>query len=103
MDLVIEKLIYGGDGLARLPADDHRRGKAVFVPFVLETEKVAAALIEEKAGFARARVEKIIEASPQRIEPGIDVYPDQLPDALAVTLQPAGRRCNRGRKPLAHL
>ena len=69
MDLVIEKLIYGGDGLARLPADDHRRGKAVFVPFVLETEKVAAALIEEKAGFARARVEKIIEASPQRIEP----------------------------------
>src|SRR5205807_30908 len=26
--LIIEKLVYGGDGLARLPADEHGPGKA---------------------------------------------------------------------------
>jgi 23S rRNA (uracil1939-C5)-methyltransferase len=72
--LNIEKLIYGGDGLARLPAaspgnKDHSRGKAVFVPFVLAGEKIEAALTEEKPGFARARAEKIVEPSAHRVVP----------------------------------
>jgi len=72
--LNIEKLIYGGDGLARLPAaasgnKDRGRGKAVFVPFVLAGEKIEAALTEEKPGFARARAEAVVEASPHRIPP----------------------------------
>jgi 23S rRNA (uracil1939-C5)-methyltransferase len=67
--LNIEKLIYGGDGLARLPADDRGRGKAVFVPFVLAGEKVEAALSEEKPGFARANAVAIVEPSPHRIQP----------------------------------
>lgn len=53
MLLNIEKLVYGGDGLARLPADEHGPGKAVFLPFVLEGEKVEASLLEQKRGFAR--------------------------------------------------
>lgn len=69
MLLNIEKLIYGGDGLARLPADDRGRGKAVFVPFVLAGEKIDAALTEEKPGFARARSAAIVEPSPHRIPP----------------------------------
>jgi 23S rRNA (uracil1939-C5)-methyltransferase len=69
LDLIIEKLIYGGDGLARLPADQRGRGKAVFVPFVLEGERIAAAIMEEKPGFARARAEKLLETSPERTEP----------------------------------
>ena len=69
MRLDIEKLIYGGEGLARLPADEHGPGKAVFVPFVLPGETVEAALREEKPGFARARLEGIITASPRRIDP----------------------------------
>jgi len=69
LDLTIEKLIYGGDGLARLPADEKGRGKAVFVPFVLEGEKVAATITEEKSGFARAQVNEILEGSAARIEP----------------------------------
>jgi 23S rRNA (uracil1939-C5)-methyltransferase len=68
LDLTIEKLIYGGDGLARLPADEKGRGKAVFVPFVLEGEKVSATITEEKPGFARARADKILEPSAERIE-----------------------------------
>ena len=78
MLLTIEKLIYGGDGLARLPAasdtatkdEARRRGKAVFVPFVLADEKVEAFLTEQKPGFARAHAESIIEPSPHRIPPG---------------------------------
>ena len=74
MLLQIEKLIYGGDGLARLPAGspgntDRGRGKAVFVPFVLATEKIEAAIIEEKPGFARARAGTIVEPSPHRTQP----------------------------------
>ncbi len=74
MLLNIEKLIYGGDGLARLPADDHGRGKAVFVPFVLAGEKIEAALTEEKPGFARAQAKEIVESSPHRIEPGCPYF-----------------------------
>ncbi len=68
MLLNIEKLVYGGDGLARLPADEHGPGKAVFLPFVLEGERVEATLLEQKRGFARGRVERIVEPSRWRIE-----------------------------------
>ncbi len=75
MLLTIEKLIYGGDGLARLPSsspgDEARgRGKAVFVPFVLAGEKIEASLTEQKAGFARANVDAVVEPSPHRVLPG---------------------------------
>lgn len=69
MLLTIEKLIYGGDGLARLPADDRGPGKAVFIPFVLAGEKVEAAITESKPGFARANAAAIVASSPQRISP----------------------------------
>lgn len=79
MLLTIEKLIYGGDGLARLPAapdpsatrnDEVRgRGKAVFIPFVLAAEKIEASLTEQKPGFARAHADSILEPSPHRVPP----------------------------------
>ena len=79
MLLTIEKLIYGGDGLARLPADSapdaaHERGKAVFVPFVLAGEKIEASLTEQKPGFARAQVEAVIEPSSHRVEPACPYF-----------------------------
>jgi 23S rRNA (uracil1939-C5)-methyltransferase len=69
LQLTIEKLIYGGEGLARLPTDDRGPGKAVFVPFVLPGEKVEATLREQKPSFARAHADKILDASPRRIQP----------------------------------
>ena len=69
MRLNIEKLVYGGEGLARLPADEQGSGKAVFVPFVLSGETVEAVLREEKPGFARAQLESILTASPRRVTP----------------------------------
>ena len=69
MELTVEKLVYGGDGLAHLPPDEHGLGKTVFVPFVLERERIEAAIEQQKPGFARARAEQILTPSPQRITP----------------------------------
>jgi 23S rRNA (uracil1939-C5)-methyltransferase len=63
MDLKIEKLIYGGEGLA------HHDGSTVFVPFVLPAERVAASTVEQKKKFVRARVDKLLEPSPERTQP----------------------------------
>jgi 23S rRNA (uracil1939-C5)-methyltransferase len=68
LELTIEKLIYGGDGLGRLPADEKGRGKAAFVPFTLPGEKVEAQVTDEKPGFVRASTTRLVEASPLRIE-----------------------------------
>jgi 23S rRNA (uracil1939-C5)-methyltransferase len=74
LELIIEKLIYGGDGLAHLPAQERPprdgKGKAVFVPFVLPGERVDATLRDEKPGFARARLNRVLQPAPERIEPG---------------------------------
>jgi 23S rRNA (uracil1939-C5)-methyltransferase len=68
MLLSIEKLVYGGDGLARTPAGSDGRSMAVFVPFVLPGEKVEAEIRQEKLGFARGSVTQVIDAAPDRIE-----------------------------------
>ena len=62
-ETTIEKLIYGGEGLA------HHSGSTVFVPFVLPAERVRATAVEEKKKFIRARPEQILEPSLQRIAP----------------------------------
>ena len=72
--LTIDKLIYGGNGLARQPADEKGPGKAVFLPFVLEGERVEAEITEQKPGFARARAEKVLESSPHRVQPGCPYF-----------------------------
>jgi 23S rRNA (uracil1939-C5)-methyltransferase len=64
----IEKLIYGGDGLARTPAGADGRSMAVFVPFVLPGERVEAEIQQAKPGFARGSVAQLLEASPDRVE-----------------------------------
>jgi 23S rRNA (uracil1939-C5)-methyltransferase len=67
VQLTIEKLIYGGEGLARVPAaGDERRGKTIFVPYVLAGEQVEAEITEERKGFARAALKEVLHPSPQR-------------------------------------
>ena len=61
MEITIEKLIYGGEGLA------HHDGSTVFVPFVLPAERISAALVEQKKKFIRARVERVLDPSPERV------------------------------------
>jgi 23S rRNA (uracil1939-C5)-methyltransferase len=61
LDITIEKLIYGGDGLA------HHEGATVFVPLVLPAERVAVEPVEQKKKFVRGRVERILSAAPERV------------------------------------
>jgi 23S rRNA (uracil1939-C5)-methyltransferase len=67
-EIKIEKLIYGGEGLA------YHNGATVFVPFVLPGELVRATPVEEKKKFVRARVEQLLESSPARITPRCQHY-----------------------------
>jgi 23S rRNA (uracil1939-C5)-methyltransferase len=69
LQIQIEKLVYGGDGLARMPADAEGRGKAVFVPFVLPGERVEASVVENRSGFARAKLDGVLTPSPDRTIP----------------------------------
>jgi 23S rRNA (uracil1939-C5)-methyltransferase len=64
VNLTIEKMVYGGEGLARLPD-----GKAVFLPFVLPGEEVSATLARERSSFARAVADQVLKPSAHRIEP----------------------------------
>jgi 23S rRNA (uracil1939-C5)-methyltransferase len=63
MIVTIEKLIYGGEGLA------HHEGSTVFVPFVLPGEQADAVPVEQKKKFVRARLNKVVTASPERVLP----------------------------------
>jgi 23S rRNA (uracil1939-C5)-methyltransferase len=74
VQLTIEKLIYGGDGLSRLPADENGRGKTVFTPFVLPDERVEVSIVEDRAGFARAKLDRVLAPSPERVEPGCPYF-----------------------------
>ncbi|HZU32768.1 MAG TPA: TRAM domain-containing protein, partial [Candidatus Angelobacter sp.] len=64
MNLTVEKLVYGGDGLARLP-----EGKTVFLPFVLPAEEVSATITQEKSSFSRATLDQVLKPSPYRAVP----------------------------------
>jgi 23S rRNA (uracil1939-C5)-methyltransferase len=61
MEVRIEKLVYGGDGLA------HHDGHTVFVPLVLPGELVRIESSAKKKKFIRARLEQVVEASPERV------------------------------------
>ena len=63
VSLTIEDIAFGGEGVARL--DDF----VVFVPFVLVGEVVEAEITEVKKNFARARLVRVIQPSPERVEP----------------------------------
>jgi 23S rRNA (uracil1939-C5)-methyltransferase len=61
--LRVEKLVPGGEGLAR------HVGRVVFVPGVLPGEDVVAEIVEAKKDFARARLVSVEAAAPERVTP----------------------------------
>jgi 23S rRNA (uracil1939-C5)-methyltransferase len=72
VELTVEKLIYGGDGLARVVSGE--RAKTVFVPYVLPGERVEASIVEDKPGFARAALNQVLEPSKLRSSPPCPYY-----------------------------
>ena len=65
-EITLDKFIYGGETMGRLPEPD---GRAVFVPYALPGERVRIRLVFQKRGFARAQLLEVLEASPERIAP----------------------------------
>jgi 23S rRNA (uracil1939-C5)-methyltransferase len=64
----VEKLVYGGDGLARLD------GRVVFAPFVLPGERIRAQAEQEKPGLVRARMLEVLEAASERVAAPCPVF-----------------------------
>lgn len=64
----MEKLVYGGEGLARVD------GRVVLAPFVLPGEEARVEVREERPGLVRARLVEITEPSPERVAPPCPVF-----------------------------
>jgi 23S rRNA (uracil1939-C5)-methyltransferase len=62
VELLIDKLVQGGDGLATLD------GMKVFVPFSAPQERVRARIVTQKRDYAVAEIEEVLEPSPLRID-----------------------------------
>lgn len=63
LELRIEDVAFGGKGVAR--AD----GKAVFIPFTIDGERVTAKIVREKKQFAEGEIVELLERSPHRVSP----------------------------------
>src|ERR1035437_3736264 len=64
IEVTIEKVIFGGDGLARIS-----QGFVVFVPFAAEGDRVRARITERKGHHARAEIVEILQPGPARENP----------------------------------
>ena len=69
IEVTIEKVIFGGDGLARLA-----QGFVVFVPFAAEGDRLRVRIIERKAHHARAELVEILQPGAGRENPPCPYY-----------------------------
>lgn len=68
LELTIEKVVLGGDGLARW------RGLPIFVPRTAPGDVVEARITERRPSYARAEVEQVVSAGPLRREAPCPFY-----------------------------
>ncbi len=70
LDISIEKLVTGGEGLARLD------GQAIFVPLTAVGDHLRAKVCQQRKGFIRAEVAELITPGPGRREAPCPHYGD---------------------------
>jgi len=63
VDLKVKDVAFGGKGVAR------DNGKAVFIPFTIDGERVSAKIVREKQQFAEAELVDVRESSLHRVKP----------------------------------
>jgi 23S rRNA (uracil1939-C5)-methyltransferase len=68
LEVVVERLAYGPDALAR------HEGRVVFVPYVAPGDRVRVRIVESRAGFLRAELCDVVVAGPDRTEPRCPVF-----------------------------
>ena len=67
-EATVEKLVYGGDGLARL------EGRVVFAPFVLPGERIRVVTWREQPGLVRAHTLEVLEPAAERVAAPCPVF-----------------------------
>ncbi|MEN0038672.1 MAG: 23S rRNA (uracil(1939)-C(5))-methyltransferase RlmD [Cellvibrio sp.] len=67
-EFTIDRLSHDGRGIANLD------GKTLFIDGALTGEKVTARLVEDHPRFIDARIDQLISASPERVEPPCPHY-----------------------------
>lgn len=68
LELDITTVAFGGDGIGRVD------NFVVFVPFVIEGERVEVEIVEVKRRYATADLLRVITPSPYRVEPRCTLY-----------------------------
>lgn len=66
--LKIDKLVYGGAGVGEID------GKIIFVPFSAPGDVLDVEIANDHANYAEARISKIVEAAPCRVNPPCPVF-----------------------------
>ena len=69
MELSIESLAAGGDGVGHAPD-----GRVVFVPFTAPGDRVRVRVTESRKRYLRARVETLLAPGPARADPACPVF-----------------------------
>lgn len=70
LTLTIDDIAFGGEGVGRLG------DFVIFVPFVARGETVEVELAEVKPRFGRARLRRVLQASPDRVAPQCRYFGD---------------------------
>ena len=68
LELDITTIAFGGDGIGRVD------NFVVFVPFVLEGERVEVEIVDVKRRYATADLVRVITPSPRRVDPRCPYY-----------------------------
>ena len=68
VNLQIQDIAFGGKGVAR------DEGKAVFIPFTIDGERVTAKIVREKKQFAEGELVELLEPSPHRVPPACPYF-----------------------------
>ena len=69
IEVAIESLAAGGEGVAH-----DARGRVVFVPLAAPGDRVRVRVVEERARFARAEIEAVLEPGAARVAPRCPVF-----------------------------
>lgn len=88
MNVTIDKLAYGGDGVARPGTDE----TVVFVSRAAAGDRLKVEIVEQKPRFRRARILKVLEPGPERTQPPCGYYsgPDEASSCGGCHLQHLG-------------
>lgn len=69
MQVKIHGITHKGEGVGK------NDGKATFVPLAIPGETVDIEIIQERSRFARGRLKRVLEPSPDRVEPECPHFP----------------------------